>query len=485
MRTLTLLVLLALPTIAHAQTYHFEDSLRGASTGNVAGGAFSGSGWTVTGVSDRIWYALPRLRTGTIEFTLANVTLAALPLADHEIFALYEDGHGIGEPIRYSPEFRNNHYKMLIRIYGTAEGARAGSMKFMWGMCPSGAPGYDGCGCASFFEEPFADPGPWTGAPVRIRITWNETSAQLYRDGALVTDVDWSGSGLTFGPLDPHFMLGSPRNDGGLAAMPIGATFSDLVVDGEMGALATCPGGVDAGGPVDVGPLPDAGSCGGATLAIADQTAASWEPGVFPDPSDLNIEGDGAAPQAIAYVRFPAVAGPVSSATLSIDVSTVASAGGGSGVVCRVEGSWDEASLTWASRPTPSTTCVGAARPVAAGETVTFDVGSLITPGTAVSLAIVSTDTDGTHYLSREAGGCAGPRLSYVLAPGTDAPGQDVGTSIDGGNTGMDAGSFDGGRDGGLATRGTATCGCHMSRGGPGWLTLLLVVAAQVLRRRR
>src|SRR6185369_12907275 len=197
---------------------------------------------TVTGASDRIWYALPRLASGSVEFTLANVTVAVLPLPDHEIFAMYEDGYGIGEPIGYAPAFRGNAYKTLVRIYGMVEPSRVGNMKLMWGMCPSGAPGYDACGCASFFEEPFADPGPWTGDPVRIRVEWGGGQTRLLRDGAEVVGVDWSGSGLDFGPSELHMMLGSPRNDGGLSAMPLGATFADLVVDGVEGPLATCPG---------------------------------------------------------------------------------------------------------------------------------------------------------------------------------------------------------------------------------------------------
>ena len=80
-------------------------------------------------MGDRIWYALPRLVSGSVEVTVSNVSEANLPLADHEIFALYEDGYGIGEPIGYAPAFRQNHYKVLLRIYGRAEPARLGAMK--------------------------------------------------------------------------------------------------------------------------------------------------------------------------------------------------------------------------------------------------------------------------------------------------------------------------------------------------------------------
>lgn len=250
------------PSPVSAQ-FHLEDSLRGGTSGNPIGGGFSSEGWTVTGQNDRIWWALPRLTSGSIEFTLTNATLANLVAADGEIFAMYEAGHDIEEPIPYSPELRNNHYKAFIRVYGTDEVGRAGSMKLIWIMCPSGAPGYstDGalCGCESFLEEPFDDPGPWDGSPQRIRLEWGGGVSRLLRNGAEVVRVDWGDSGIEFGPHELHFMLGNPRNGavGDGASMPIGAIFSDVVVDGAEGPVATCGGSgdPDAGVP----PAPDAG----------------------------------------------------------------------------------------------------------------------------------------------------------------------------------------------------------------------------------
>ncbi len=478
---------------AVAQPYHSEDTLRGATIGNAAGGSFGPDGWTVTDVADRIWYALPRLTSGSVEFTIANITLANLPLGDHEIFAMYEDAYGIGEPINYAPQFRVNHYKAMIRIYGTAEAGREGYVKLMWGMCPSGAPGYDACGCASFFEEPFADPGGWTGAPVRMRIEWGGGHTRLLRDGVEVVGIDWSGSGLEFGPEELHMMLGSPRNDGGLAAMPIGAVFSDLVVDGEMGPLATCPGTTTP----DAGPMADGGACS-AGLALADATAASWEAGVFPDASDLNVEGAPGAPSAVVYLRFPAPLGPVQSATLTMSTSSGASAGGGSGEVCRVDGGvWDESTLTWGTRPTVSAVCSGGAHGVGASESVSWDVTSLVAPGGEITLAIVSEDPDGAHYLSRESGGCTlGPRLDVVLVPGADA-GVDVDADadVDGGSDAMDAATpadasagMDASARGGSLTAG---CGCTVGATRPrlslalyGLLALAFLRRSQRARRR-
>ena len=222
--------------------FRLEDGLRGATLGNPVGGSIGPDGWTVTGRADRLWYALPRLAQGSFEFTVANMSNANLLVNDNELVAIYEAGHDIAEPIRYSPEFRNNHYKAMLRIYGRDEVGREGQQKLMWGMCPSGAPGYDACGCGSFFEEPFGGDGAWSGAPERLRIEWGGGRTRFLRNGNVVVEINWADSGLEFGPDELHVSLGTSRPDAvGGAAMPIGAVFSDVVIEGREGPLATCP----------------------------------------------------------------------------------------------------------------------------------------------------------------------------------------------------------------------------------------------------
>lgn len=218
-----------------------QDTLRGGTSGNPIGGSFGPDGWTVTGRTDRIWWALPRLASGSVEFTV-TMSNAHLQNYDNEIFAMYEAGYGIEEPIRYSPEYRNNHYKHMIRIYGEAETTRVGLQKIMWGMCPSGAPGYDACTCASFFEETFGGNGVWDGSPQRLRVEWGNGFTRYYREGVEVIAIDWSQSGLEFGPQQLHASLGTPRPEAvDTADMPVGAVFADLVIEGTTGGQETCP----------------------------------------------------------------------------------------------------------------------------------------------------------------------------------------------------------------------------------------------------
>ena len=228
------------------EPFMLSDPLIDGTMGTAVGGTFGADGWTVTGNADRIYWELPRLAEGSVEFTVTNMTLANLPLNDHEIFGLYEGGYDIEHPIPYNPEYRNNHYKSMIRIYGAAETKRAGQQKIMWGMCPAGAPGYNEdtpCPCGTeFFEEPFGGDPNWSGGPERLRVEWGGGFTRYLRNGAVVLEIDWSASGLVFGPDSLYVSLGTPRPlDVAEASMPVGAVFSDVVIEGVTGPFATCP----------------------------------------------------------------------------------------------------------------------------------------------------------------------------------------------------------------------------------------------------
>jgi hypothetical protein len=217
--------------------------------------------------------------------------------------------------------------------------------------------------------------------------------------------------------------------------MPIGATFSDLRILGAAGAqtpVCNAPVVPDSGPPVER-PCAD-GSLG----ALGDAVAASFAPGVFPDAHDLNVEGDGAGgASAIVYLAFPAPAGRVARAWLRLRTRPESSSRGGSGIVCAASSvGFDESSLTFGNRPALTSLCAGDARRVAPDEDVEWDVTPLFASASPTVLAIVSTDADGAHYVSREAGGCAlGPRLQVELAPTLADAGipRDAGTSVDAG----------------------------------------------------
>lgn len=410
--------LLALSWCDHAAAFHLEDPLRGSTRGNAIGGTFTADGWRVTGRTDRIWYAVPRLVSGSVQFTLANVTMASLgDTYDNELFAMYEAGYGIAEPLRYAPEFRENNYKCMLRVYANGEGARAGQQKLMWGMCPGGAPGFGACSCGrSFFEEPFGGNGTWDGSPQRLRIEWGGGRTRYLRNGVEVLSIDWSSSGVTFGPSELHLSLGTSRPSAVDAAqLPVGALFSDLIVDGTEGPIATCPG---------VTPPTDAGMMTSGSVvtvpAIEDVTVDPVHATtVYPDVNDLAV----GAGDSEFYVKFRVgrLAGRVVRAQLVLNSAMNPSAvGTGASVYTAANASWSETSLTWNARPGRAGARLARVDGISVNEPYVFElpVSAVTGEGTwAFAVLPEPTDTNSAHFDSKEVSAARGPSLRLTIDP--------------------------------------------------------------------
>lgn len=438
----TLTAALALALLAqNAGAWRLEDTLRGSTRGNPVGGAVTAEGWRVTARTDRLWYAVPRLLSGSVEFTVTNLTMSSLgDTADNELFAMYEAGWGISEPIPYSA-FRENHYKCMLRVYANGEVGRAGQQKLMWGMCPDGAPGFGACACGrSFFEEPFGGDGRWDGTPQRLRIEWGGGVTRYLRNGVVAVSVDWSRSGLTFGPSNLHVSLGTARPSAvDTAQLPVGIVFSDLVIEGTEGPLASC-------GPAalpDAGlPLPDAGMPSPNVIdlpAVEDVTVDPAHPtAVFPDVNDLSV----GAGDSEFYVKFrvPALAGRVVRAQLLLRSGAYPSAvGSGASVYAAARDDWSESTLTWSARPGPRGARLARLDGVAEDTPYALDLpsGSVSAAGTyAFAVLPEPADANSAHFDARERAPGRGPVLRLTLDPAmpaldaggiaTDAPSPDV-----------------------------------------------------------
>lgn len=501
-----LFVLLAAP---HALAVEYvNDPLTSASfagRGN-KGGSFSPSGWTTAEEPDAVWWevaeALPSAR---IEYTVTGIsTTTSLTGADHDIFTLYQAPTGQPEPIAYSPYFRNNDFKAFTRIFGMQEPGRNGAMKLELAFCPRGDPWHHDEVCSAacdgsalaYANGTDKDVG-WDGSKAyRMAIEWGNGKMSFFRDNVELGSVSYPG---TYAPKPLRVRLGSPRHDGvypGAALMPKGLVFKDVLITGTPGAMTPVCGSIGTGGTAGAGGTPgdagaeDAGSSENEYTVLADVTAASWETGVYPDQNDLNPEGDGASPVAVAYLRFPPVSGTVVNAVLKLRTAKAASAAGASGVICGVaDDSWSETSMTWANRPPVGSSCVGVSSSVDPDMDVEWDVTALVKTGANVGLAVVSTDSNGVHYLSKEASATQGPRL-YVKT--TNAQPSDAGSGGFGNAGGISAsgGAGTGGKlpSGGTNASDDGGCGCRTpSRSGDRRALVgaaFLIVAARRLRRR-
>lgn len=74
-----------------------------------------------------------------------------------------------------------------------------------------------------------------------MRVDWDGSVARLLRNDAVVVEIEYGSSGLQFGPQALFASLGTSRPlEVGTAGMPVGATFSDVVIEGITGSEATC-----------------------------------------------------------------------------------------------------------------------------------------------------------------------------------------------------------------------------------------------------
>jgi hypothetical protein len=442
-------VLVIAPAPARATEY-VNDPLTSATFAGRGsrGGSFGAGGWTTIDEPDAVWYEIAdALPSGSIEYTVTGLSVGgSLSGADHDILTMYQAPTGTTEPIAYSPTFRNNDFKAFTRIFGSMETGRGGAMKFEVAFCPRGEPWYhdeactaacDGSGLGYAHGSP-VDIGWDPATAYRMVLTWGSGKFAFSRNGEELATIPYPGE---YAPKPLRVRLGSPRHDGvypGVAFMPKGLVFKDLKISGTPGARTPVCGTTvpDAGSDTSV--TPDSGSTSTTVLgALQDVTGASWESSVFPDVNDLNVEGAaGGAPGAIVYLKFPPISPPPKRVVLKVRSAAAGSAAGGSGEPCLVaDDAWSETSLTWSTKP-PTGTCAGGVRSIDSDVDVEWDVTALFTtPSTGNrNLAIVSKDTNGAHYLSKEASPTQGPRLLVVPGdPTGDAGVGDSGPKVDAG----------------------------------------------------
>lgn len=462
------------------------------------GGTFAADGWTTTGGTDAIWYEIAdALPTGSVSFSVRGVSTAtSLSGADHDIFTIYQAPTGQAEPVAYSPYYRNNDFKAFTRIFGVQEPNRAGAMKLELVLCPRGDPWYHDDACPpecgkndlAYANGSDTDIG-WDAATwYSIAVSWGNGTISFSRDGGVLGTIAYAG---TYAPQPLRVRLGSPRHGvSDVAYMPVGLTFKDVGITGDPGAMTpVCVPEVPDGGAPDAGG--DGGTTSGELAAIQDVTAASWAPStVFDDVTDLNVEGDGAATATgVVYLRFPVPSGDVKKALLRLRTHAFGSAAGGSGVVYAVsDTSWTETTLTWDNRPTYGTLAYGTAQAVAPDSDVEWDVTGLVAAGT-VDFALVSTDADGAHYVSKEMGGpVTGPRLYVEADPASGGGGS--GAAGSGGDGSGASGAGGGGEPwhGNAATDAagdSSGCGCRVAGAASGGWVAALALASLLRRRRR
>jgi len=128
-----------------------------------------------------------------------------------------------------------------------------------------------------------------------------------------------------------------------------------------------------------------------------------------------------ASPERQAFLRFAVTGMAGRTAERAILRLTVASVSGapsnrGGTIHALSDDGWDEATVSWTTRPVIDGPALATAGAVAAGDIVEFDVAGAIVGDGAVVLALVTSSTDGVTYVSRE-GAAGAPQLLITTVP--------------------------------------------------------------------
>lgn len=465
--------MLLLIQTALAQDVSIHESLAtGSSATTIYGGTFTGAGWRLDDANSRmVWDLGTQVERGDISVTVDGISWDNLLGANNHLIELFsEGGHS------------SDNRAINLRLYGYGDGdpyGEWGDLKLLAWDRTTNPGGEDLVAEQRYYGL------DWDGLPHTWRITWDLAELVLYRDGAELIRSDVTGMDLRVR------YLWLPLQDwGGDYGAPIGATYSNLSLDAYEPAPEEDP--------VDTGELPDDGDASTYT-PIDDVTAASWESGVYPDVEDLSVEGDGANPTAVTYLRFDlsGVSGTVRSASLRVHAHNDDSAEGDGGTAYAVgETAWSEETLVWGARPALGA-AVGTYPAVHPGDVLDIDVTGGVHAGGMVTLALATTGSDGTHFSSKELSGGAEAPVLRVDVVADDSGGSTDDTAVDGGDSGTGdsgAGDSDSGGPSGDTGQGTPGdpnvegktngCGCSTGAAAPGGAFGALLGLAVALRRR-
>ena len=199
-----------------------DDALQGSTIGTRSGGAFVTGGWQVTGKNDTIYWHVPTLTKGAVEFDVRglqpNERRAGME-DKSELFHMYD--HTVGNAdIDYSGGYRENRFKHFIRKIGALDAPKVDAMEIVWQIRPD-------------YVEPDTARLSWaSNTTYRFREEWGpdgegKTVLKLYRDGVLLLTTSVPG---LWKPAGHSVRIGaSPRRDPAAGA-PVGAVFSHVKV---------------------------------------------------------------------------------------------------------------------------------------------------------------------------------------------------------------------------------------------------------------
>jgi hypothetical protein len=165
------------------------------------------------------------------------------------------------------------------------------------------------------------------------------------------------------------------------------------------------------GAPLSVTTLAQTGSLTFAAAADAyiEQDLATAN---FGTKTSVQVDG---SPSKRSLLRFSVSGvGPNGVASAKLRLYCVDPSGFG-GEIRSITGSWTETGVTWNTSPTFGTSTIRSIGSVVAGQWYEFDVSQMVTGNGDVSIGMLSTNSNGADYTSRE--GTVGQRPQLVVTP--------------------------------------------------------------------
>jgi hypothetical protein len=197
------------------------------------GGVFSDQGWTTTGNQDTVWYEINEaLPTARIEFTVTGLAVGdTLNGDDHDILAVYSGINKGAEPIDYGP-YKEDPFKVFVRIYGSTENDRPGAMKNEFAACGNDIFTFGNSAPGNMYPNMGWD----KTKSYRLGLSWGNGKMKMWRDGAEISSLDYPG---TYAPKPLRVRIGSPRHQF-YPFMPVGVTIKDVTITGASGEATVC-----------------------------------------------------------------------------------------------------------------------------------------------------------------------------------------------------------------------------------------------------
>ena len=212
----------------------------GTTQGQQHGGVFTEEGWKTTSAWDYIQYNVSTISEGYVEFDVRGWHADEAQFSySHKchFFGMYDDSYDD----RNGDHIKTNPYKCFMRIYGYEPGySKWGILKLRLNVAaytsgdesdPNSFEAYASEGGQVENDE---DATHWDWQEdewYHFRLEWGNGHMRWYKDGVLITDYDYSGTGEEYAPPIHIIRLGYV----GVYETPIGEIFKNVkIVDSTV-----------------------------------------------------------------------------------------------------------------------------------------------------------------------------------------------------------------------------------------------------------